>query len=230
MTKYVMVIDTETANGLEMQLPYDFGGLVLNTQTGEIVRTFSFVCAEVFLDKQLMTSAYYSEKVPQYWKQIKTGERQLKKLLNIRKAVHELLDEFGIKRVFAYNMGFDRRSSNNDCRMYTDFVKWFFPYGIELLDIWHACCESLLNTKKYCKWAEKNGFVSEKGNIQTSAEVAYKYLTNDLTFKEEHKGLEDCQIEATLLMNCVKRKVKMKYYQINTACWRKVQKNRVQVA
>lgn len=226
MNKYVMVIDTETANGLEMPLPYDFGGLVLNTQTGEVVRTFSFVCAEVFLDKQLMTSAYYSEKVPQYWEQIKTGERQLKKLLNIRKAVHELLDKFGIKRVFAYNMGFDRRSSNNDCRTYTDFVKWFFPYGVELLDIWHATCASLLNTKKFCNWATENGFVSEKGNIQTSAEVAYRYLTNDPTFKEEHKGLEDCQIEAALLMNCVKRKVKMEYYQINTACWRKVQKNR----
>lgn len=228
MTKYVMVLDTETTNSIEQPLSYDIGGLVLNTHTGEIVRTFSFVVAEIFLDKELMSSAYFAEKVPSYWEDIKKGERKLARFLTIRKEVHNILKEFNIKRVFAYNMGFDRRSTNNNTRYLTgSFIRWFFPYDIELLDIWHATCVSLLNTKKFCNWATEHGFVSEKGNIQTSAEVAYCYLTNDPDFVEEHKGLEDCQIEAALLMNCVKRKVKMEYYQVNTACWRKVQKNKV---
>ena len=227
MTKYVMVLDTETTNSVEQPIPYDIGGLILNTQTGEIIETFSFVVAEIFLDKEMMSSAYYAEKVPQYWEGIQNGERKLKRFLNIRKEIHQIMKTYNIKRVFAYNMGFDRRSTNNDTRYLTSSaIRWFFPYGTELLDIWHATCASLLNTKKFCNWATENGFVSEKGNIQTSAEVAYRYLTNDPNFKEEHKGLEDCQIEAALLMNCVKRKVKMEYYQINTACWRKVQKNR----
>lgn len=226
MNKYVMVVDTETANGLAFPLPYDIGGVVLDTITGEIVEQFSYVVAEVFLDRELMSTAYYCEKVPTYWEQIKSGERKLCRLLTIRKAVLSLIDKFGIKRVFAYNMGFDKRSTNNDCRKYTDFVKWFFPYGIELLDIWNACCNSLLNTKKYVKWAKTHGFVSPAGNIQTSAEVAYRYLTNDPEFIEKHQGLEDCLIEAALLMNCVKRKVKMEYYQIYSACWRVVQTTR----
>ena len=54
MDKYVMVIDTETANNVEQPLPYDFGWAVLDTETGEIVRKFSYVCAEIFLDKELM--------------------------------------------------------------------------------------------------------------------------------------------------------------------------------
>ena len=43
MTKYVMVLDTETTNSVEQPIPYDIGGLVLNTQTGKTVETFSFV-------------------------------------------------------------------------------------------------------------------------------------------------------------------------------------------
>ena len=62
MTKYVIVLDTETTNSVEQPIPYDIGGLILNTQTGETVETFSFVVAEIFLDKEMMSSAYYAEK------------------------------------------------------------------------------------------------------------------------------------------------------------------------
>lgn len=227
MTKYVMVLDSETANDISQPICYDIGWAVLDTHTGELIEKYSFAVAEIFLDKELMASAYFAEKIPTYWDEIKKGERQLKSIFNIRKTLHTCMKTYGIKRVFAYNMGFDKRSTNNSIRYITgSFYRWFFPYNTELLDIWHATCVSLLNTKKFCNWATKNGFVSEKGNIQTSAEVAYRYLTNQIDFIEKHQGINDVEIEAALLMNCVKRKVKMEYYQINTACWRKVQKNK----
>ena len=227
MTKYVLVLDSETANDISQPICYDIGWAVLDTHTGELIEKYSFAVAEIFLDKELMASAYFAEKIPTYWEEIRKGERQLKSIFNIRKTLHACMKTYGIKRVFAYNMGFDRRSTNNSIRYITgSFYRWFFPYNTELLDIWHATCVSLLNTKKFCNWATENGFVSEKGNIQTSAEVAYRYLTNQIDFIEKHQGINDVEIEAALLMNCVKRKVKMEYYQINTACWRKVQKNK----
>ena len=61
MDKFVIVIDTETANSVEQPMPYDFGWAVLDTTNGKIIETFSFVCAEIFLDKETIHSRWCAE-------------------------------------------------------------------------------------------------------------------------------------------------------------------------
>ena len=222
---YVMIIDTETANSIDQPLPYDFGWAVVDTETGEIVDKHSYVCAEIFLDKELMSSAYFAEKVPHYWNDIKSGKRQLKKFLNIRKELWSCLKTFNIKHVGAYNMGFDKRASNNDTRYLTSsYLRWFFPFKVELFCIWHMACTSFLNTSNYIRFALDNGFVSEAGNIQTSAECAYRYLTNDPEFEESHTGLEDVLIETAIYLNCLKTGTDSMKSNPYTCCWRNVQR------
>ena len=222
---YVMIIDTETANSIDQPLPYDFGWAVVDTEKGEIVRKFSYVCAEIFLDKELMNSAYFAEKVPHYWDDIKSGKRQLKKFLNIRKELWSCLKTFNIKHVGAYNMGFDKRASNNDTRYLTSsYLRWFFPFKVELFCIWHMACTSFLNTSDYIRFALDNGFVSEAGNIQTSAECAYRYLVNDPEFEESHTGLEDVLIETAIYLNCLKTGTDSMKSNPYTCCWRNVQR------
>lgn len=230
MDKFVIVIDTETANSVEQPMPYDFGWAVLDTTNGKIIETFSFVCAEIFLDKEMMSSAYFAEKVPMYWDDIQSGKRKLKRFLNIRKEFWNCLKKYKIKQICAYNMGFDKRASNNDTRYLTSsFLRWFFPRNVEFVCIWHMACTSFLNTSDYVNFAKTHGFVSEVGNIQTSAEVAYRYLKNDPTFTESHTGLEDVEIETAILMNCLKtgdENMKMNPY---SACWQNVQRKRKEV-
>lgn len=222
---YVMIIDTETANSIDQPLPYDFGWAVVDTETGEIVDKHSYVCAEIFLDKELMSSAYFAEKVPHYWDDIKSGKRQLKKFLNIRKELWSCLKTFNIKHVGAYNMGFDKRASNNDTRYLTSsYLRWFFPFKVELFCIWHMACTSFLNTSDYIRFALDNGFVSEAGNIQTSAECAYRYLVNDPEFEESHTGLEDVLIETAIYLNCLKTGTDSMKSNPYTCCWRNVQR------
>lgn len=225
MDKFVVVIDTETANSVEQPLPYDFGWAVVNTETGEVVKKFSFVCAEIFLDKEMMASAYFAEKIPQYWEDIKARKRIMRKLLNIRKELWNCLKTYGIKQVCAYNMGFDKRASVNDIRFITgSFLRWFFPFGTEFICIWHMACTSFLNTSDFVQFAKENGFVSEAGNIQTSAEVAYRFLTGQIDFIESHTGLEDVEIETAILMNCLKTGDENMKFQPYSACWRNVQR------
>ncbi len=222
---YVMIIDTETANTIDQPLPYDFGWAVVDTETGEIVDQHSYVCAEIFLDKELMTSAYFAEKVPHYWDDIKSGKRQLKKFLNIRRELWNCLKTFNIKHVGAYNMGFDKRASNNDTRYLTSsYLRWFFPFKVELFCIWHMACTSFLNTSDYIQFALDNGFVSPAGNIQTSAECAYRFLTNDPEFEESHTGLEDVLIETAIFLNCLKTGTDEMKSNPYACCWRTVQK------
>ena len=172
-----------------------------------------------------MEQAYFAEKIPNYWEEIQSGQRQLKRLLSIRKEFWNCLKTYNIHQVCAYNMGFDIRASNNDTRYLTSsFIRWFFPYDVEFICIWHMACTSFLNTLEYINFAKSHGFVSKVGNIQTSAENAYRYLKNNPSFVEKHTGLEDVEIECEILMNCLKKGDENMKYNPSCACWRNVQK------
>ena len=226
MANYVMIIDTETANSVDQPLPYDIGYQILDRDSGEVVRERSFVVAEIFLDKDLMTSAYYAEKVPKYWEDIKAGSRQLKKLLNIRKIIWADMKEFNCYTIGAYNMGFDKKATNNNTRFITaSFLRWFFPYKSEYFCIWNMACSSILCTPAYINFCKRYGFISPAGNIQTSAEVVYKYITNNPNYKECHTGLEDVRIEKEIYIKVLDSGMKFDS-SISFNCWRKVQKFR----
>ena len=219
-----LVIDTETCNTVEQPLPYDIGYAICD-RMGNIEIERSFVVAETFLDmKDTMKSAYFAEKIPQYWEDIKNGIREIKSIYKIRKQVAEDMKTYGVKKVGAYNMGFDKRALNNVMRYTTkSFCRWFFPFGTEFFCIWNLATQTLLQQKTFFKMAEKNGWFSEKGNLLTNAEVTYNYIKKMSDFKEEHKGLEDVRIEIEIMAHCFRQHKKMNT-NINTSCWRLVQK------
>ena len=219
-----LVIDTETCNTVEQPLPYDIGFAICD-RMGNIAEERSYVVAETFLDmKDTMKSAYFAEKIPQYWEDIKNGSREIKSIYKIRKEVKDLMNKYNVKKVGAYNMGFDKRALNNVMRYTTkSFCRWFFPFGTEFFCIWHLATQTLLQQKTFFKMAEKNDWFSEKGNLLTNAEVTYNYIKKMSDFKEEHKGLEDVRIEIEIMVHCFRQHKKMNT-NINTSCWRLVQK------
>jgi hypothetical protein len=227
--KYFVVIDTETMNSLEEPLVYDIGYAICD-RYGNIYEERSFVVAETFCDmKDVMQSAYYSEKIPQYWEDIKSGNRAIKPLWAIRKQLLADMKKYNTKRICAYNMAFDKRALNNTIRYVSkSWARWFFPFGCEFQCIWNFACSTLLNTKSYIDFALKNGLISEADNIQTSAECAYKFITKNTEFSEEHKGLEDVRIEVEVMASCYKTHKKIEN-NINSACWRKVQRKRKEI-
>lgn len=219
-----LVIDTETCNTVEQPLPYDIGFAICD-RMGNIAEERSYVIAETFLDmKDTMKSAYFAEKIPQYWEDIKNGTREIKSIYKIRKEVKDLMNKYNVKKVGAYNMGFDKRALNNVMRYTTkSFCRWFFPFGTEFFCIWHLATQTLLQQKTFFKMAEKNDWFSEKGNLLTNAEVTYNYIKKMSDFKEEHKSLEDVRIEIEIMAHCFRQHKKMNT-NINTSCWRLVQK------
>lgn len=221
-----LVIDTETANTIEQPLPYDIGYAICD-RYGNIAVERSFVVAEIFLDhKEMMKSAYYAEKLPKYWEDIKNGTREIKSIFNIRKQIKADMKEWNVKKVGAYNMGFDKRALNNVIRYCSkSMIRWFFPFGTEYFCIWHMACQTILNSATYIKFAMQNGLVSEKNNILTNAEGCYQFLTKQIDFIESHTGLEDVKIEIEIMAKCFSTHKKMDK-KINSACWRLPQKKK----
>ena len=224
--KYFLVIDTETCNSLEQPFCYDIGYAVCD-RAGNMVVKRSFVVAEMFLDnKDLMKSCYFANKIPQYWEDIKNGKRELKSIFNIRKQIKSDMKEYKVQMVGAYNMAFDKRALNNTIRYCSkSLVRWFFPFGTEYFCIWNMACQVIMNSVKYIKFALQNGFESASGNIQTSAENCYRFLTDSVDFIESHTGLEDVEIEVAIMAECYKKHKKMDK-SINSTCWRIPQRKR----
>ena len=82
MNEKIMVLDTETTNDIDCPLVYDVGFIVMDMH-GNVYGEYSYVVADIFLDNDLMKSAYFADKIPSYWKDIKNGKRELKKLLRM---------------------------------------------------------------------------------------------------------------------------------------------------
>jgi hypothetical protein len=91
-----------------------------------------------------------------------------------------------------------------------------------MLDIWEFVCRSRLVLKKYKTLARAQGWVSEKGNILTNAECAYRFISGNLDFKESHTAAEDTTIEREILADCFRAKGPVPYNIITGQPWRLV--------
>jgi DNA polymerase III epsilon subunit-like protein len=201
-TKF-LVIDTETTNSIDDPFCYDIGFAVVDGE-GNIYETHSYVVADVFLDKDLMASAYFADKVPQYWDEIKSGKRTLRRLSTIRHILCDVIRQYGIRYVVAHNASFDNRSLNTTQRMLTcSKYRFFLPWGCEWWDTLKMARKALGECEEYHQFCKENGFVTKRGQSQFTAEVLHRFFTGDVGFLEEHTALEDVLIEKDILAYCL---------------------------
>lgn len=204
MARYI-VLDTETTNSLEDPIAYDIGFAVID-ENGKVYAKFSFVVAEVFLDKELMASAYFADKIPQYWKDIEDGERELRKLSTIRQTLNRVCEEFEVEAIIAHNARFDYRSTAVTQRYLTSSkYRYFLPYGVELWDSLKMAREVFKNDEEYAEFCYKNDYLTSRGVRRYTAEILYRFITNDNNFIESHTGLEDVMIEKDIFVECMRR-------------------------
>ena len=204
MARYI-VLDTETTNSLEDPIAYDIGFAVID-ENGKVYAKFSFVVAEVFLDKELMANAYFADKIPQYWKDIEDGERELRKLSTIRQTLNRVCEEFEVEAIIAHNARFDYRSTAITQRYLTSSkYRYFLPYGVELWDSLKMAREVFKNDEEYAEFCYKNDYLTSRGVRRYTAEILYRFITNDNSFIESHTGLEDVMIEKDIFVECMRR-------------------------
>lgn len=223
--KKFLVLDIETANSVECPFAYDVGFIIADKK--QIYEKHSYLVYDIFCkEKELMSTAYYAIKIPQYQEMLKKGETILKNLYSIQKIIKEKMKEYNIVDIFAYNAFFDLNGLNNTIRYSTKSAfRYFFPYGTNFHCIQHMACQVLFTQKTYYKLADKYNLKTEKGNYLTTAECAYKYINLQFEFEEEHKGLDDVLIEYEILLKCYRQKKKMSTT-INRSCWRIPQKKK----
>jgi DNA polymerase III epsilon subunit-like protein len=204
-TKF-LVIDTETTNSIDDPFCYDVGFAVVDG-TGKIYETHSYVVADIFLDNEMMASAYFAEKIPQYWEDIKSGKRILRRFKTIKAILRDVVQQYGIKYIVAHNASFDYRSLNYTQRLLTSSkYRYFFPWGVEIWDTLKMARQTLKTNENYRQFCIDNGFTygkEDKPQLRFTAEIIHRFLTGNLDFVEEHTGLEDVLIEKDILTYCL---------------------------
>ena len=201
---YYLTIDTETANGLDCPMVYDIGGCVHDKQ-GNVYETFSFVVYETFCGmKDLMQTAYYAKKLPQYQIDIDNGERKLARYSTIKKHIAKLCKEYNVKAVIAHNARFDYRATTTTQRYLTKSAyRYFLPYGIELWDTLKMAQDTICKQWSYKEWCYQNGYITKNGRTRATAEILYRYISGENEFIEAHTALEDVLIEKEIFAHCV---------------------------
>lgn len=200
---YGIMIDTETANGLDDPLFYDCGWQVIDSH-GRKYRERSFVNRDIFnYERDLMRSAYYADKIPRYVEELRAGKRIMASTYEIKKALAEDVAEFGCVFICAHNARFDYRSLQGTQRWITKSkYRYFTPYGLEWWDTMRMARSVICKMPTYRKFCEEHGYFTATGQMKTTAEILFRFISNDTEFSEEHTGLEDVDIERQILAYC----------------------------
>ena len=211
---YVIVLDTETANticeGKKMDmsnvLVYDCGWAIVDTHGGVYLER-SFINRDIFVyERELMESAYYARKIPQYVEEIRNGQRIMATTYEIRQQMLEDMALYGVTEAVAHNARFDYNALNITQRYTTKSAfRYWFPYGTEIWDTMKMARDVIHNMPTYRKFCEENDLLTANGRLSTTAENLYRFIINDPDFEESHTGLEDVQIEREIMWYCYRQ-------------------------
>ena len=212
---YLIMCDTETANTFTDEngnldtsscLVYDVGWQVIDKH-GNVYEKRSFINSDIFYhEAELMKSAYYANKIPQYLDDILNGTRTVATTYEIRRQLIEDIEKYSIKVFAAHNARFDYNSLNSTERWTTKSkYRYFLPYGIEIWDTLKMARDVIANKPTYIKFCENNDYLTKNGKPRLTAEILYRYISGNNDFVEEHKGFEDVEIETEILAYCFRQ-------------------------
>jgi len=202
-----MVFDTEVTNcprvdgqlDVENGQVYDLGIQIVDKE-GFVYDEYSIVNEDVFFGMpQAMDEAYFANKIPQYLEDMRMGKRKIMNTWQMYKLVRELCEQYDIKACIAHNARFDIKVLNATVRYQTKSARrWFFPYGMPIWDTMKMANDTICKQKRYIEFCKENGYMTNHATpqVRKTAEVIWRYLIDDVTFEEDHTGLEDVSIEA----------------------------------
>ena len=198
-----IVLDTE---GMSGKIPYNIGFIVAD-RYGKIYKSYSFALpANIYVNicqcaKTQQAVEMTAKNVQEILQDFGKSRRKRKYKCVANKWIINLLlktiQRTKIKKIHAYNVTFDKTCLKNLFgERFEELEK-----VVEFIDIIPIILHTKLLTKRYVDFCIENNFLTERGYIQTKADTVHKYLTNNLTFEEEHTGLSDVLIEYQILLS-----------------------------
>lgn len=210
MRKLFVVLDTETITSAH--LVFDIAWHVCDSK-GNILESYNALVKEVvdtpFIFELLRCDDFMKNKCKMYIDALVNNSIDVKNLCDIAADFYDISKRYNAKVIMcAYNAKFDYDVLNSNLKMYEGVP--FFENNECVIDIMTMALATVCNTNKYVRFCLLNGFTTPKGNVKTSAETVYAYITQNRDFVEAHHALEDCDIEKDILFKA--RKYRKKHH------------------
>lgn len=204
----VLIFDTETAGAYTQTLlnvGYKIVDIDIRRGTYKTLIERDYLIREVYQSELFMLNDMFvgKEKYEKYKHLLAMGKIILRTPKQIFITLRNDLAKYSVVFGYAFNCDFD-----------TDkFAKTAQKYDIEnpleklpIFDIWAYALNYICKTADYIAWAKENEMFTKSGAyIQTCVEAVVRFLSNDLTFEEQHTALDDAGHETDILMECVRR-------------------------
>jgi hypothetical protein len=226
-SKHFLIADTETVGLPPNNFVYDFGYTIATRK--DIVLERSFLVREIVTDAKKMMGAYFAAKVFSFYIPALDENRiQIFDWLQVVEILREDMATHKVEVFCAYNLNFDMRALTATNYLINSGGK-VLDYRPALLDLWTYACGGALNSRLYHDMAIQQNdptlhdWISEAGNVRTTAEKAYAFLTGQIDFIESHTGLEDAIIETEILQRLLAKKKMIPYDRIASMPWRNAQ-------
>lgn len=174
-----------------------------------IIQTVSLY-KKYFLGKlKRMKSAYYTNKISQYLKDIAKGKRKVASWWEIKAEMAKITKKYNVSAIAAFNAKFDWLATRNtSIYLSKGKIAGFLPF-VEMWDI-QLMSVVIADTKTYQRFCQEHRYLTKTGLPSVKVEVLYRYLNNDIALIESHTGLEDCFVEKDILVECLKKHKKMR--------------------
>ena len=190
----IVIFDTETTS-LDKPFCYNIGYVIMDTETGNILKASDYVVEQVWHNPMLFTTAYYANKRDIYIASMRSRKTIMNKFGYICQQMIRDFKTFEVVCAFAFNSPFDEKVFNFNC----DWFKCNNPFdNIPIYDI-RGYAHHYICNNDYINWCEEYERFSDSGNYSTTAENVYQYVSGDYDFIEDHTALSDSIIEAQIL-------------------------------
>ena len=195
--KTILLVDTEFVN-LSKPFVYDLSYIIATLQGDKYVpiKIVGNVVKQVYQNRMLFETAYYSTKRPLYTKALRSKDYQKQTIKDIMTELKNDIVKYNVDCVMGYNVSADNRS----IAFTTDYLKTENALkDLEFIDLMPIVVNYICDTDNYKKFAKENGLITEKGYYKMSVESVMKYINNSIEFSEKHLGKSDNENEIDLL-------------------------------
>jgi hypothetical protein len=193
----ILLVDTEFVN-LNKPFVYDLSYLIARKVDDKFItlKSVGNVVKQVYQNKMMFETAYYSEKRKLYTNAMKGKTYKQNYFGNILRQLKKDIKEYNVSMVLGYNVNADLRSIG-----YTsEYLKLNNPFAdTKVIDLMPIVVNTICDTDNYKNFAKENKLITEKGYYKMSVESVMKYITNDIYFVEKHLGKSDNENEIDLL-------------------------------
>ena len=196
-----LLVDVETCDNSRVVMELSF--LVVNKLFAKS-KEQCYIVKEVWEDEKYRQGEYAIEKLAHWQEMLDTGKAELLSIYKIYDKINALIIDKNITIFSAYNVSFDFSAIEKTYHRFgidkrKDYIETNKLLTLKKFCLWNYA-KKIYCTKDYINWAIANHKYTAKNKLKSSAESIYQYLVERTNFVETHFGIEDLQIEYTILL------------------------------